>query len=170
MTLGCLGDFFMAGLIQVKQHVLAGMLSFGLGHIAYILAFLSIGETGYTAPQPVIVIIWLIIAAILWYLIVFRGSEKTPLHYAALPYSLLLAATAGITTMRAFQSEAYILPAIGAALFLLSDLILATRLFNHARFWLIDDVVWLTYGPGQMLIVTGVVWYVFVWAIAMPGF
>ena len=43
--------------------------------------------------------------------------------------------------------------AVGAALFLASDLILAAQLFNDLRFPLISDVVWLTYGPAQMLIV-----------------
>jgi hypothetical protein len=155
MTLGCIGDFFMAGLIPISQNVLGGMVSFGLGHIAYITGFLSVDNSQYVPPQPFIVVVWLIIAAVLWYVIVFRGSEKTRLHYAALPYSLLLAATAGLATMRAVQYGTVVFHAIGAALFLLSDLILATRLFNHARFHLIDDVVWLTYGPGQMLIVYG---------------
>jgi hypothetical protein len=47
-------------------------------------------------------------------------------------------------------------PALGALLFLISDLILAARLFNQLYFRWIDDWVWLTYGPGQMLIVFGV--------------
>jgi hypothetical protein len=43
--------------------------------------------------------------------------------------------------------------AIGAALFLLSDLILAGELFSGLKFPLIGDVIWLTYGPAQALIV-----------------
>jgi hypothetical protein len=42
--------------------------------------------------------------------------------------------------------------ALGAALFLLSDLILAGELFRGWRRPGLD-VVWLTYGPAQMLIV-----------------
>jgi hypothetical protein len=41
---------------------------------------------------------------------------------------------------------------LGGALFLISDLILAFRLF-HGSFYMAGDAVWLTYGPGQMLIV-----------------
>jgi YhhN family len=37
--------------------------------------------------------------------------------------------------------------------FELSDTVLAAHLFNDAHFLLVDDVIWLTYGPGQMLIV-----------------
>ena len=45
---------------------------------------------------------------------------------------------------------------VGAALFLISDLILAAQLFNDLHFRGVGDVVWLTYGPGQMLIVYSV--------------
>ena len=134
------------------------MVSFGLGHIAYIIGFSHAGYSMGGTPQPVIEIIWLVAAIILWYLVVFRGSEKTLLHYAALPYSLLLAATAGVATMRAFQYAAFIPIAVGAALFLLSDLILAARLFNNARFRLIDDADFFRgrcdgYGSHDLLLV-----------------
>ena len=43
--------------------------------------------------------------------------------------------------------------AIGAGLFLFSDLVLAGELFADYKFKSVGDVVWLTYGPGQMLIV-----------------
>lgn len=153
MTLGCIGDFFMANLIPVKDHVLGGIISFGLGHIAYIIGFVIVGNTLTIPEQPAIIIVWLMIAGILWYLVVFHSSQKTFLHYAALPYALLLAATTGLATMRGLQSSIFLPAAVGTALFLLSDLILATRLFNQAKFQLIDDVIWLLYGPGQMLIV-----------------
>jgi hypothetical protein len=42
---------------------------------------------------------------------------------------------------------------------LLSDAILAAKLFRGWDPPLLDDAVWLTYGPGQMLIVFGVFLY-----------
>src|SRR5690606_23634776 len=97
---------------------------------------------------------WLIVGTLGWYLAVWRGvGERTSLHSAALPYALLLASTAGAATGLALQNALFVGMAIGAALFLLSDLILAAFLFRGASFPLIDDVVWLTYGPAQMLIV-----------------
>jgi hypothetical protein len=74
---------------------------------------------------------------------------------AALLYALLLAGTAGVATGLALQTPAFIPVAVGAALFLASDLILAGELFNGLSFPLIGDVVWLTYGPAQALIVYG---------------
>src|SRR5664279_2961526 len=45
MTLGLFGDLFMAKLIvKSDQYVLGGMGSFGLGHVAYIVAFIGFGD------------------------------------------------------------------------------------------------------------------------------
>ena len=43
--------------------------------------------------------------------------------------------------------------AIGGALFLLSDLLIALRLFQNSQQPRLNDLIWLTYGPAQMLIV-----------------
>lgn len=159
MTLGCLGDLFMARLLPVSPHVLWGMAAFGLGHVAYMAAILGYGNAqGLAAPAPRFGawLAWLIVGVLAWYLVVRRGQQPTALHWAALPYSLLLASTVGLAAGLALQDLAFAGLAIGAALFLLSDLLLAARLFANRSFPLIDDVIWLTYGPGQMLIVYSV--------------
>lgn len=161
MTLGFLGDLFMAQLIPLKDYVLGGIGSFGLGHIAYIIAFISFGNehnlfSGNESARWGAVLIWWLIALAGWYVVVFRGQKHTFLHYAALPYALFLATTAGLATGLAIHEAAFIPLAIGTALFLLSDLILAAQLFNGLHFKMIGDVVWLTYGPAQMLIVYSV--------------
>lgn len=163
MTLGCLGDFFLARLLPVAQPVLAGMASFGLGHVAYISAILFYLDDRRAAaaymgqPSPLAPwLAWLVVGALGWYVVVWRGQRHTLLHRVALPYALLLASTAGFATGLALLSLSFVPLALGATLFLISDLILAARLFNNASFPLIDDVVWLTYGPGQALIVFSV--------------
>lgn len=156
MTLGFTGDLFMAGLIPAKQPTLGGMLFFGLGHVAYISGIVVFANrNGLTAPglRWGAWIAWLLIGTVGWYVVVFRCHRHTPLHWAALPYALLLASTAGFASGLALQAPTFQPLASGAALLLVSDLILAARLFNHASFPLIDDLVWFTYGPGQMLIV-----------------
>ncbi len=156
MTLGFIGDLFMARLIPVKDYVIGGIGAFGLGHIAYIAALLHFGnQHGLDAPGARWGgwIAWLIVGVVSWYLVVLRGHKATLLHKLALPYALLLASTAGVATGLALQAPLFARLAVGAALFLISDLILAARLFNDAHFPLIDDVVWLTYGPAQLLIV-----------------
>lgn len=158
MSLGLAGDLFMARLLPVPNHVLGGMAAFGLGHVAYIAAFLTLGanlalSAGAALPAWRI---WIVIGAAGWYLAVYRGQKATLLHWAALPYALLLASTAGAASGLAIQVPGLWPLALGGALFLTSDLILAARLFNGAWFPLIEDVVWLTYGPAQALIVYGV--------------
>ncbi len=159
MTFGFCGDVFMARLLPVPQHVLWGMGAFGLGHIAYIAAFLRLGDQlGLNAAGPRwgAWIVWLLIGLAGWYFAVYRGQHATVLHKAALPYALLLANTAGLATGLAVQNPAFAPLALGAGLFLASDLILAAHLFSGICFRLIDDVVWLAYGPAQALIVYSV--------------
>ena len=98
---------------------------------------------------------WLL-GLICWYGVIYRpSSERGALHIASLPYTLLLSTTAGIASGLALQDGRLLPVALGALLFLISDLILAARLFNRTYFRWIDDWVWLTYGPAQMLIVFG---------------
>jgi uncharacterized membrane protein YhhN len=159
MTLGFLGDLFLAPVFPITQPVLAGIATFGLGHVAYLVALLTFANAhGLYAPAPrwIALAVWLLIGAAGWYLVVFRGQKATALHWAALLYALLLASLAGVATGLALQSALFIPLAVGAALFLLSDLILAGELFAGLSFPLIGDVIWLTYGPAQALIVYSV--------------
>ncbi|GAB4564966.1 MAG: lysoplasmalogenase [Anaerolineae bacterium] len=157
MSLGLIGDLFMAKLIiRSDKHVLGGIGAFGLGHIAYIAAFLGQwGSSATGSPLVVAVVwgVWLIIGLAGWYLAVFRAPERNVLHWAALPYALLLASTAGAASVAALGWPPLSMAAAGGGLFLLSDLILAGQIFAGVRFPWIGDVVWLTYGPGQALLV-----------------
>jgi YhhN-like protein len=159
MTFGFLGDLFLAPVFPIAQPVFAGIAAFGLGHIAYLAALVTFANAhGLNAPAPrwFALIVWLLIGLVGWYLVVFRGQKATVLHWAALPYALLLASLAGVATGLSLQSTLFVPLAIGAALFLLSDLILAGELFAGLSFPLIGDVIWLTYGPAQALIVYSV--------------
>lgn len=157
MTLGLVGDLLMGGLLPGLPRVPGGLAAFGLGHVAYILAGLVIANRlGLTAggTRSGAWAAWLTLGAVGWYLIVLRQTRQpSPLHWFALPYALLLASTAGIATGLALQNTAFAPFAVGAALFLLSDLLIAAGLFAQRNIPLLDDLVWLTYGPGQMLIV-----------------
>jgi YhhN family len=159
MTLGFVGDLTMAHLLPASKHVLAGMVAFGLGHVAYILAFACFASIRPVASPGLCVSAWgawVIVGAAGWWLIVPRSSPPSLLGWAALPYALLISSTAGFSTCLAMQDASFIPAAIGGALFLLSDTILAAVLFKRSRFRLVHDFVWLTYGPAQMLIVYSV--------------
>jgi hypothetical protein len=159
MSFGLLGDLFMARLLPVAQHIVFGMAAFGLGHVAYIAAGLMYGNYHGLAEAKSrygVWVIWLMIGLVGWYLVASRGQKRTVMHWVALPYTLLLASTAGVAAGLAIQDAALWPMAAGAALYLLSDLIVATRIFRGIFFPLMEDAIWLTYGPGQMLIVYSV--------------
>jgi len=161
MSLGFLGDVFMAGLISIGDRLLSGMAAFGLGHVAYIIAGLCYSyQSGLTAFWPRLFgwLLWLFIGFLGWYFVAYRSSRPTFLHGAALLYSLLLSSTAGIATGIALQSVRFVPFALGAGLFLFSDFLIAMRSFGGKSLRLIslDDLIWLTYGPAQMLIVFSV--------------
>jgi hypothetical protein len=159
MTFGFIGDLALAELLHLPDPTLAGMGAFGIGHIAYIAAIvLHSNERGLTArwPRYGAWATWLAIGAIAWAIVVLPSQEPAALRLAALPYTLLLASTVGLATGLALQAVTFTPLAIGAGLFFLSDLILAGQMFRHMQFRGIGDLVWLTYGPGQMLIVYAV--------------
>ena len=159
MTLGFVGDLALADQLPDLgvEPVLIGMGAFGLGHVAYIIAMLGwIGGDVELTFHVSAWATWLIIGAAGWFGVVYWGQPQRTMHRLALPYSLLLASTAGIATGMALQDPRFVGLAVGAALFLLSDLILAWGLFRSVKFPFMHDLVWLTYGPGQMLIVYSV--------------
>jgi uncharacterized membrane protein YhhN len=159
MTLGLAGDLLLARVVPVSQHFLAGIAAFAAGHVAYILAGLRLaGILGLTAPLPRLLgwLAWLAVGAFGWYYVVHRGQkESNALDWVALVYALLLASTAGVATGLALQDARLVPLALGAALFLFSDLMIAAKEFAGKSFGRIqiDDLIWLTYGPGQCFIV-----------------
>lgn len=158
MTLGCLGDVLLAEVAPLAQPLIAGMAAFGLGHVAYVAALIIAGDMGgltAAGPRWVALAVWLVIGVAGWYAVVMRGHPATLIQNAALPYTLLLASVTGLAWGLALQSGVFWAVAVGATLFLASDLILAAQTFHGLRFQMIGDLIWLTYGPGQMLIVYG---------------
>ncbi|WIG61095.1 MAG: hypothetical protein OJF49_003843 [Ktedonobacterales bacterium] len=158
MTLGCLGDVLLAEIAPLAQPLIAGMAAFGLGHLAYIAALIIAGNVDNLTAVGLrwgALAVWLVIGVAGWYAVVMRGHSATLIQYAALPYTLLLASVTGLAWGLALQSGAYWAVAVGATLFLASDLILAAQTFQGLRFQMIGDLIWLTYGPGQMLVVYG---------------
>src|SRR6266540_3448614 len=139
MGCGFLGDLIMAQIVPLPEHVLFGMLTFGIGHGCYIKAFIDRARSASSASphmrRSAFGAAWLV--ALLGWL----GLVRNPMSGAA--------------AALAAQDRRYLGPAIGGSLFLLSDLLLASRLFRGAHLEQIGDVVWMTYIFGQALIVDG---------------
>lgn len=158
MGCGFVGDLIMAELLPLPEHVLFGMLSFGVGHGCYLRALgarrRAAGLDIPAAGRAALPLAWLVALAG-WLGLVRNPKISAALNYAALAYALLLASMAGAAAALATADRRYTGVALGGGLFLLSDIILAARLFRQAHFNQIGDVVWLTYIAGQALIVVG---------------
>lgn len=125
---------------------LLGLGSFLLAHIAYLVLF-AWPMRQRAVPWPA-----LIFAAWWFALVTFLAPYIGPLLVPVSAYGLVLAvaSAAALGTNR--------LTAIGAALFLVSDTILAFRLFYPGfDFWQIDFTIMVPYIAGQGLIVLGAV-------------
>jgi len=157
MFFGFLGDLTLAGFLRLPQEVVFGMLWFGIGHVLYIVGFLTLGlfVFGLRLGGALLgaVAAWMIVAGVIWRVLV--ASPETPpiLNYGALGYGLLLGAMTGVATSLAVQNPAFVRTAAGAALFLLSDMILGNALFRKNKTRLIHDVIWVLYIVGQLFIV-----------------
>lgn len=157
MAFGLLGDLFMAGLIVARpKHVIFGMLAFGAGHIAYLLAFRqAAGLLGLNSGPAWLgsVALYLVVGVLLWLRFVRAPARGPVLNYGTLVYSLLLAVVAGAAAALAVQQPLFIPLALGALLFIASDLLVGSELMRRTAFPWIGDVIWLTYSAAQMLIV-----------------
>lgn len=160
MFLGFLGDLAMAELIGkglFPNAAIGGMLFFGLGHLCYISAS-QVTRRKLQLPANakwwLAIAAWQVIGFFNWYVVVARSEKHPALHYPAFAYGALLAATAGITSALALLNRRFLWVALGAALFLFSDAVIAWEMFQGST-PLLRFLVWATYGPGQMLIVFG---------------
>jgi hypothetical protein len=165
MGCGFLGDLIMAEVIPLPEHVLFGMLAFGAGHGLYIRALLDRAraeaqrsprsrQSEARARWAALGMAW-VVALVGWWVLVRNPKIGPALNYGALVYALLLSSMGGLAAAPATQDRRYLPVALGGALFLASDMLLASRLFRATHFPQIGDVVWMTYITGQALIVGG---------------
>ncbi|MFN8497838.1 MAG: lysoplasmalogenase [Anaerolineae bacterium] len=156
MVAGLLGDLIMAKVLPTPNRLIFGILAFGVGHVLYMGGFtLTAGAVGL-APPLTLWPLWvggLLIAAALWRGMAYSRRAPTGLNVGALLYAGLIALMAACGAGLAVQNARFIPTAVGGALFLVSDLILASREFRGKQWRLINDVVWVTYILGQELIV-----------------
>jgi uncharacterized membrane protein YhhN len=153
LTLGALGDWFLARRGQAA--FLAGMAAFAAGHLAYAGGMLAWaakpGLDGWTGAEIVAAgILAGLLASTPFWLLPRTGALRAPV--------------AGYVAMIGLMGlAAIVLPAqsgqgglrLGAALFILSDLLLALRLFVvqiPAQQALLSRLLWPAYWAGQALI------------------
>lgn len=148
LLLCAIGDYFLS---RDDDRFVAGLSAFLAGHIVYIILFASL--TNEFEPH------WLMLGIILFsgifarYLWGVTGKYRWPV----LAYIVVITAMAGVSLTLPPASSLAIL---GAFIFVLSDSVLAMRMFvltNSRTKRAFSRVVWITYILGQTLIFIGVI-------------
>ena len=162
MTLGFYGDSHVGDRFwwpPFPDKILGGIVFYGIGHLAYIAACVltrrlegMIGGWRWWTP----ILLWQLIALVAWAAVALTSEEQASLRIPTLGYTLLVAATPGFATALAVQRPVYRWMALGGAMFLASDILLAWQVF-HGSFPFIDEFTWINYGGGEMLIVYGAI-------------
>jgi len=160
MTLGFYGDSHVGDRIwwpPFPHAIVGGIVFYGLGHLAYIRsAVLAAREAGLRGGRiwwaPILA--WQLVAITAWAAVALTSKQQVDLRIPTLLYTLLVAATPGFATALTLQLKSFVWMAIGGAFFLASDVLLAWQLF-HEPFPFVDELTWVCYGGGEMLIVFG---------------
>lgn len=160
IALGVIGDCALSR--PGKTAFLAGMAAFAAGHLAYVCEFwMRANELGFTAPTNGQWAALAVLAVLVLGLGLWLSSRAGDLRLPVLGYALIIgamAATVLILPPNAGRKDIL----LGAGLFLLSDALLALRMFvitaPKPRLAL-GLAVWPAYWTGQALILIGSVIY-----------
>jgi uncharacterized membrane protein YhhN len=149
------GDFFLAIEDRGEVFFLCGLAAFLAGHCAYIALFLAIPETGAPIPLPIAAALAAAMATAAAIMATLLWNAVGPLRAPVMVYLVVI-----LVMALAALGQGSVTIIVGAALFMLSDSILAAE-----RFLLRNDApgrqfagpsVWITYFAAQVLITLGV--------------
>lgn len=152
LFLSASGDYWLSR--DGEQSFLVGLISFALAHIAYILHFVQ--DAGVypwvafvTHPVPAVILLAVVVSTEFW-LSPFTEKLRWPVRGYALVIGVM-----GLTAL----SQSSMLTLIGAALFIVSDLILSIDLFRLNKTspirWFTGTSLWMFYIAGQFCILLG---------------
>ena len=157
MSLSFVADLIMAEIIRLPNRVMGGIVVFGLAHLTYIGAYVSGGGALGILRAPLwggAVVCLLALGLVLWQKLIRSPSAPQLLNYGALGYTLLITVMVATAVALSLADGRLGLLAIGATLFLISDVILGNQIFRQNLWPYVSEVVWLTYIFGQ----AGIVW------------
>lgn len=145
LLLSALGDYFLS---LDDQWFLPGLGAFLGGHIAYIVLFLGHVEPAASLPAVGVIIYTAVFGTYLW-----RRAGKY--RWPVMAYITVIA----VMAMSSLMLQGAVLITLGAFVFVLSDSILALRMFvfgnNRVLVQQLTVAVWVTYILGQILILHG---------------
>ena len=144
LGLSTLGDFFLA-LEDQQRFFVPGLASFLAGHIAYVAVMLPYAGLPHGATLAIVLVVFGAAATLIAWLLPVLGRMRGPV----LAYFAVIMAM--VATALSVPTASWMLGA-GAALFALSDSLIAVRKFARP-FPYVDVAVWVTYVLAQFMIV-----------------
>lgn len=151
-----IGDFFLSR--DGERAFLYGLISFALGHLFFVVLFASVGDLTLLWQWP-----WIVFALILITLGVVMARILWPVAGdLAIPVMVYIAIimAMGLSAM-SMTGQGITVAALGAGLFVLSDMILSSELFlmrpDHPMRRFTPLFVWLFYWMAQIAIFIGMV-------------
>ena len=163
MGISTLGDALLAGYPEcVENKLVKGALAFFAAHILYICTLLVSYGKSIPALLPRFAlpfVLFLALTVLHGLLFYSRGNSgfSTGLFTAASFYLLTVSIhAAAAVTVFGQAGGGYLLSAAGAILFFLSDAVLLARKYGTVRGKYVTAVIWLTYVPAQLCLITGI--------------
>jgi uncharacterized membrane protein YhhN len=160
LALACswFGDILL--MFQEKNSVffLAGLASFLLAHIFYIISFHKIRIREKVKSNPLFLLLVVIYYGLLiWWLNPFLGDMKLPVRIYGIVISFMFMLALHLLFISNKKAGRQIM--IGALLFVISDSVLAINKF-YQSFEGAGITIMLTYGIAQLLIISGMINYI----------
>jgi len=160
LVVGGIGDMVLFEEFNIKDALIYGMGIFAVGHILYLLAIFHLRNILYPnglIEIAIVAIPAMFLSALLWEFIVRNPMGDRRINTASFFYGILLSVTTGFAIFFAIRSQIMILLGVGMILFLISDALLAQVAIRKRGFPSIQDVVWIIYSIGQMLIALSII-------------
>jgi len=148
LILCLIGDFFLA--LPQKVMFLAGLISFLLGHVLYVLAFFSVVSiSGLIWPGVAVVL--LVSGSVFLWLRPHLGGMKIPVFFYVVIISLMVVGAWSLLIDGGLPAESRIVIFTGALLFYCSDIFVARDRFLKKEF--LNRLIGLpVYYAGQFLL------------------
>jgi|SRR5687767_9941577 len=151
------GDILLMLVDKDPEFFLAGLISFLVAHIFYVLTFFQ-----FLRNEKVKIRVWIMIVVAASYLLLmiwlspYLGEMKWPVRIYGFVICTMLFLAMHLSYIK-FKS-AGILVMYGALLFVISDFLIATNKF-YGSLGIIGFLIMLTYGLAQLLIIVGTSYY-----------
>ena len=159
LAMSLLGDGLL--LVDGERWFMGGLLAFLLAHVCYASCFKDAREDNHEIPlaqKYLLITLGMVMVGIGVFLFLHESMEGLLAPVALYILAITVMAIRAINRFRKASGHSFGLVVLGAALFMLSDTLLATHLFKGELEWA-PIVIMATYGLAQWCIALGIYAY-----------